>query len=291
MTGGLVMRTEDADGGASRIPTDWWVSSYSIPRMDCPADERLVRLALSGLVQIRKLSFDLTCRQLRVLHEGGSESVLARLETLGLGATIQQSVPIDSAAAQGFGDLADARAEESGTLRLLLAINAILFGVELTAGLLSQSTGLISESLDNFADAAVYGLSLCAVGLSVRMQVRSAHVAGVLQMILAVGALVEVIRRFLFGSEPESIMMIAIACIALVANTCCLLLLSKHREGGAHMKASWIFSANDVLINVGVIAAGGLVAWTGSRYPDLIIGAITGCLVLIGARRILALRG
>ena len=82
-----------------------------------------------------------------------------------------------------------------------------------------------------------------------------------------------------------------IAFVALIANTSCLLLISKHREGGAHMKASWIFSANDVVINLGVITAGALVAWTGSNYPDLIIGTIAGGIVLNGARRILALKG
>ncbi|KXO08147.1 Cobalt-zinc-cadmium resistance protein CzcD [Marinobacter excellens LAMA 842] len=173
----------------------------------------------------------------------------------------------------------------------MLGINALLFVVEMTAGLIARSTGLIGESLDNFADAAVYGLALYAVGHSVKMQVRAAHLAGVLQLILAVGVLVEVVRRFVFGSEPESLVMMAIAFVALIANTSCLLLISKHREGGAHMKASWIFSANDVVINLGVITAGALVAWTGSNYPDLIIGTIAGGIVLNGARRILALKG
>src|SRR5690625_658246 len=139
----------------------------------------------------------------------------------------------------------------SDLLRWLLGINALLFVVEMTAGLIAQSTGLIGESLDNFADAAVYGLALYAVGHSVKRQVRVAHVAGVVQLVLAVGVLVEVVRRFVFGSEPESLVMIAIAFVALIANTACLLMVSKHREGGAHMKASWIFSANDVVINLG----------------------------------------
>ena len=124
-----------------------------------------------------------------------------------------------------------------------------------------------------------------------KRQVRVAHVAGVVQLVLAVGVLVEVVRRFVFGSEPESLVMMAIAFVALIANTSCLLHISKHREGGAHMQASWIFSANDVVINMGVITAGALVAWTGSNYPDLIIGTIAGGIVLNGARRILALKG
>lgn len=165
-----------------------------------------------------------------------------------------------------------------------------MFLVEMTTGIIAQSAGLIADSLDMFADAAVYGLALYAVGHGVRMQVRAARVAGVLQLILAIGVLVEVGRRFVFGSEPESGMMMAIALLALIANTACLLLISRHREGGAHMKASWIFSANDVVINLGVILAGALVAWTGSNYPDLVIGTIVGLIVLSGARRILALK-
>src|SRR5690554_7936999 len=110
----------------------------------------------------------------------------------------------------------------------------------MTAGLIAQSTGLIGESLDNFADAAVYGLALYAVGHSVKMQVRAAHLAGVLQLRLAVGVLVVVVRRFVFGSEPESLVMLAIAFGALLANASCLLLISKRREGRAHRKARGI---------------------------------------------------
>ncbi len=251
----------------------------------------MIRLALNGFEEIRALSFDLSNRRLKVVHDGEVEPITAKLKTLGLGASLQETVAADPETIKAAESSAASATQESGTLRWLLGINALLFVVEMTAGLIAQSTGLIGESLDNFADAAVYGLALYAVGHSVKMQVRAAHLAGVLQLILAVGVLVEVVRRFVFGSEPESLMMMAIASVALIANTGCLLLISKHREGGAHMKASWIFSANDVVINMGVIAAGALVAWTGSNYPDLIIGTIAGIIVLNGARRILALKG
>ena len=84
--------------------------------------------------------------------------------------------------------------------------------------------------------------------------------------------------------------MIGISLLALAANVTCLLLIARHRHGGAHMKASWIFSTNDVLANLGVIAAGALVALTGSRLPDLLIGAAVALLVFVGAVRILRLR-
>jgi Co/Zn/Cd efflux system component len=120
--------------------------------------------------------------------------------------------------------------------------------------------------------------------------VRTAHVAGWLQAALALGALVEVVRRFVSGSDPEPPLMMAVAAVALVANVACLWLVSRHREGGAHMRASVIFSANDVIANAGVIFAGLLVAVTGSRYPDLVVGAVIAAVVLLGARRFLRLR-
>lgn len=265
-----------------------WLSVYAVPKMDCPSEERLIRLALNGLEEIRTLSFDLSNRRLKVVHDGEAEPITAKLTSLGLGASLQETIAADR---ESMGAAGVSSAQESGTLRWLLGINALLFGVEFTAGLIAQSTGLVGESLDNFADAAVYGLALYAVGHSVKRQVRAAHFAGVLQFVLALGTLEEVVRRFVFGSEPESRTMMVIAFVALIANVTCLLLISKHREGGAHMKASWIFSANDVIINGGVIVAGGLVRWTGSAYPDLVIGGIAGAIVLNGARRILALKG
>jgi Co/Zn/Cd efflux system component len=99
-----------------------------------------------------------------------------------------------------------------------------------------------------------------------------------------------VLRRAVFGSEPQSSLMIGVGLIALVANMTCLVLIARKRDRGVHMTASYIFSANDVIANLGVVAAGLLVAWTGSPYPDLVIGSIIGLVVLSGARRILMLR-
>lgn len=280
----------DIDSTAHSEAADNWISSYTVPKMDCPSEERMIRLALSEFEGVRTLTFDLPNRQLEVVHDDKAEPITEKLTTLGLGAVLVKTQAADPETIQAAESSAISNAEESGTLGILLAINAFMFVVELSAGLVAQSAGLIADSLDMLADAAVYGLALYAVGHGAKMQLRAAHVAGVLQMILAIGVLAEVVRRFVFGSEPESMMMMAVAFVALVANVSCLLLISKHREGGAHMKASWIFSANDVLINIGVIAAGALVAWTGANYPDLIIGTIVGLIVLNGARRILALK-
>jgi copper chaperone CopZ len=261
---------------------------FAVPKMDCPSEERMIRMALADVEGVQSLSFDLPRRELAIVHHASVEPILSRLVPLGLGATVAESSPVAVEANASVGSGVD-DAGEAKTLRLLLAINAVMFVFELTLGLWAKSAGLVADSLDMFADAAVYGLALYAVGKAVAMKKRAAHVAGWLQLVLALGALAEVVRRFIVGSEPESGMMMGVALVALVANVACLVLISGKRESGVHMKASYIFSANDVIANIGVIVAGALVAWTGSAYPDLVIGTVIGVVVLNGARRILKL--
>lgn len=262
---------------------------FAVPRMDCPSEERMIRMALEGAAGIAELRFDLQARTLTVLHAGDPAPLLARLQPLGLGAEVASSAAHAGEVAEAPAPAPDAGAE-ARTLRLLLAINAAMFLVEVVAGWLAESTGLIADSLDMLADALVYGLSLWAVGRAARAQLRAAHVSGVLQAALALGVFADVARRLVGGSAPEPPAMIGVSAMALAANVACLLLVARHRHGGAHMKASWIFSTNDVLANLGVVAAGALVAWTGSRLPDLVVGTAVALLVLAGATRILRLR-
>lgn len=178
-------------------------------------------------------------------------------------------------------------AVEKKTLVLLLAINAGMFVVELGVGLIANSMGLIADSLDMLADAGVYTAALLAVGSTMRRKTHAATVSGVLQLTLGIGLAFEIARRAVQGSEPVSVLMIAVSAAALCANTACVFLLRKHREGEIHMRASWIFSTTDVQVNVGVILAGVLVMLTGSALPDLVIGLAIVVIVVRGGIRIL----
>ncbi len=176
---------------------------------------------------------------------------------------------------------------ERGTLWTLLAINALMFFVEAMAGWWSESTGLLADSLDMFADATVYGGALYAIGRSARLHSWAATGSGIVQIMLGVGVMVEVVRRFIYGSDPVSSLMIVVGVFALMANVVCLLLLAKHRKGGVHMRASWIFSTNDVIANMGVILSGVLVMYFGNRFPDLLVGGVISAAVIFGGLRIL----
>ena len=272
----------------SASPSPVLRSVFDVPKMDCPSEERLVRMALDGVEGVAALEFDLAARRLAVVHRGGAEAIAARLEPLGFGARLVGTTLEASAGPPAAAPGADAR--ERRTLRWVLAINAAMFAIELGAGWLAQSTGLIADALDMLADASVYALSLYAVGRAARHKLRAAHASGLLQAVLALGALAEVARRLLAGSAPEAPAMIGVSLLALAANVASLALVSRHRDGGAHMKASVIFSTNDVLANLGVMTAGALVAWTGSRLPDLAVGTAVALLVLSGGVRILRLR-
>ena len=254
--------------------------------MDCPAEEQMIRFHLADLPVVR-LVFDLPGRRLTVDHGGAATDVLQALRPLGYGAELAQTMPLQEAttAPSDAQDAAEAR-----VLKQLLAINAAMFVIEIGAGWWARSAGLLADAMDMFADAAVYGVALYATGRTARRKLAAARLAGFLQLLLALGALAETARHVLQGIEPASLAMIGVSALALAANVACLLLISRHRHAGVHMTASYIFSANDVIANLGVIAAALLVSWTGSPWPDWIIGTIIGLVVLMGAVRILRLR-
>ncbi|MCB1911107.1 MAG: cation transporter [Zoogloeaceae bacterium] len=259
-------------------------SHFEIPGMDCPSEERLIRMQLADCAS--HFDFDLPARRLALWHSGPAEAVLDRLAPLGFGARLLASEAVGAAPTAG----AAAQHAEGRTLVWLLAINALMFLVEGLAGWWAESSGLLADGLDMFADAAVYGAALWAVGRGVGAQFGAARLAGWLQALLAAGLFVQVAWRAVHGAEPLGAAMMAVSVVALAANLACLLLIGRHRHGGAHMRASYIFSANDVLANLGVIIAGALVLWTGSQWPDIVIGTVIGVVVLLGALKILRLQ-
>ncbi|WP_336148500.1 cation transporter [Alteromonas macleodii] len=169
----------------------------------------------------------------------------------------------------------------------LLGINATMFVIEMGIGLLADSTALIADSLDMLADAVVYGVALYAIGKSLLHKANAARISGFFQMALGVLIIIDIVRRSIYGSEPVSGLMMAMGAVALIANVICLVIIRKQRNEEVHMRASWIFSANDVIANLGVIFAGVLVFWLDSRWPDLVIGVIVSCVVLRVAKMIL----
>lgn len=252
--------------------------------MDCSSEESLIRMKLDEFSSIAHLDFDLAERKLTVFHHAGVDEIDQSLQELNLGCKTLSSGPSDDS-------FLPENSRQKKLLWIVLAINFSFFIIEMTTGLLSESMGLVADSLDMLADSFVYGISLFAVGGTLVKKKRIAKVAGYFQIALALLGFTEVLRRF-FNAEklPDFSTMIVISLLALIANGLCLYILQKSKsKDDAHMKASMIFTSNDVIINLGVIVAGILVNWLQSNKPDLIIGTFVFALVIQGALRILKL--
>lgn len=170
---------------------------------------------------------------------------------------------------------------------IALGLNAAMFFIEVTAGLIANSSGLIADGLDMLADASAYAIGLAAVGRTNSFKANAATTSGTLLLILGVGVLVDVLRRAISGEPPEGLIMIGVAAVALAVNATVLQLLKRHRDEGVHLRATWIFTRADVVANIAVIIAGVAVLMSGIRYIDLIAGAGIGLYVVKEALEIL----
>lgn len=253
--------------------------------MDCPSEEQMIRMKLADLTNINSLEFDIPNRQLTVFHSDNYDQIFQRLDNLKFDTSI-----IDSVSADNHEIATDITKQESKLLWQVLAINFFFFALELTTGFIANSMGLVADSLDMLADSIVYGLALFAVGGTMTRKKNIAKFAGYFQLTLAVFGFIEVVRRFVgLEAVPAFQTMIIISILALIGNGLCLYLLQKSKSKEAHMQASMIFTSNDVIVNLGVIVAGGLVYLTNSKYPDLIVGTIVFFIVGQGAFKILKL--
>jgi len=257
-------------------------STYRVSKMDCSSEEQLIRMKLGDMPGIHSLQFDLAERKLEIFHLGDINAANKALHELDLDAelisTFEQDLTPDSSTDDS----------QRKALIIVMVINAGFFFIEIIAGIVAGSMGLLGDSLDMLADSIVYVLSLMAIGRTLIYKKQVAKMSGWLQLILAALGFAEVIRRFLGYTElPIFEVMIIVSAFALVGNALALMVINRAKSDEAHMQASVIFTSNDIIVNLGVITAGILVKITSTVYPDLIIGAILFVIVARGAFRIM----
>lgn len=182
------------------------------------------------------------------------------------------------------------RATENVQRGVLLKVLAINLGQTLIGGAVgwwAMSTAVMGAALDNLADAIVYGISIYAVGRSALHKVRVAQISGWLLIALSIYLGVEVVRRFFGDAAPIGPAMMLMAAINVGLNLVCLRLLRGQKDEGANLKASWIFTNNDALVNLGIVVSGALVMWLESPLPDLVIGLVVVVIAFRGGLEIL----
>jgi len=166
-------------------------------------------------------------------------------------------------------------------LYAVLAVNAVMFGVELMAGLRAGSTALLADSLDMLADALVFGVSLWAVARGAQARAAAGLSNAVLEGLLGLAVLAQVGYHVAVPVSPLGVVMMAVSAVALAANAGCGVLLLGFRHEDINMRAVWLCTRNDALGNAGTIVGGALVLLLGSKWPDLVIG---GAMALLFVR-------
>ncbi|MDO9204713.1 cation diffusion facilitator family transporter [Methylotenera sp.] len=172
------------------------------------------------------------------------------------------------------------RVRQSSTLKVVLCINVVMFLVEIVAGIMSGSTALLSDSLDNLGDAITYSLSLYAIASAPRSKAKIALFKGILILIAGLFVFSQVVYRIIVPIVPIYETMGLISLLALLANGTCLALLWKHHEEDINMSSVWECSRNDVASNISVFVAAGGVWLTHSGWPDILVGLLLALLFL-----------
>ena len=172
-------------------------------------------------------------------------------------------------------------------LWLVIAINAIMFVVEISAGLLAQSQALQADALDFLGDTLTYGISLAVIGSSISVRTNAALFKGFSLLAVGTWVLGSTVYRVFYGGIPAAEIMGWIGFLALVANTASVLLLMSYKDGDANVRSVWLCSRNDAIGNIAVILAALGVWGTASGWPDLIVAGIMASLFLSSATQII----
>lgn len=178
-------------------------------------------------------------------------------------------------------------AQQRRILWIVLILNVAIALGFFGTGAFGDSSALIANGLDNTSDAFVYALSLFAMSRSGRWKRGAANVSGGLLILFAIGILFDAGRRFLEGSDPLGPVMIVMALVAAAVNLACVLLLRRIRNPDVNVRAANTFSLNDFVANLGILVAGGLVAWLGGNWPDLVVGVAVAAIAAWGGVEIL----
>lgn len=172
-------------------------------------------------------------------------------------------------------------------LWIVVALNVCYGLVEIVGGFVAGSQAVKADALDFIGDGLISFLGLMAVGWGLAARARAAQLQGIFLALLGLGVLVNAIYRVFVLNEPEAGLMGVFGAIALVVNVAAAAVLIPHRHGDANVRAVWLFSRNDAMGNLAVVIAAGLVAWTGTAWPDLVVAVGIAGLFLQSAAAIL----
>ena len=165
-------------------------------------------------------------------------------------------------------------------LWIALVVNALMFAIEVAAGLRAGSVSLLADAIDFFGDAANYGLTLAVLGLGIATRARAAMVKAASMLAFGFIVIGKALWSLAYGAAPEPLTMGLVGIVALAANVGVAMLLYSFREGDANMRGVWLCTRNDAIGNVAVVLAALGVFGTGTAWPDLAVATVMAALAI-----------
>jgi len=258
---------------------------YRVTGMDCPSCAVKIEKAARGVPGVEEVKVS-TASQIMTLRMGDPGGRLPEVErvVMGLGYRLDRlDVPKASAGDDDDGlpkDLSHIAPAYRRALWIVVLLNVGYGVIEMAGGFIAGSQALKADALDFLGDGLITLLGLLAIGWSPTWRARSAFIQGLFLGALGVGVLASTAYRVLALNQPEAELMGMFGLIALAVNVAAAAVLIPHRTGDANMRAVWLFSRNDAIGNAAVVTAAGLVWWSGTAWPDLIVAVVIAGLFL-----------
>ncbi|GFO97907.1 cation diffusion facilitator family transporter [groundwater metagenome] len=181
-------------------------------------------------------------------------------------------------------------------LKLAIILTSIIFFMELSGGILSNSLALLSDSAHVFMDVVALVLSYGALKISARpsnssmtfgyhrFEIFAALINGLTIIGIVFFILYEAYGRILDPPEVKGTEVLIIATIGLIVNTWVALKL--HGYSDLNIKSAYLHVIGDALASVAVIAGAIIILLTGENRVDPVLSILIAAMLLYGAFRL-----
>lgn len=258
---------------------------YQVTGMDCASCAAKIEKAARGVEGLTEVKVSIAS-QVMTVEVDDPDSRLPVLENAvtGLGYQIDRIGGLaDADDDDKIPDLSHVTPAYKRALWIVVLLNVGYGIVEIAGSFLAGSQALQADALDFIGDGLISFLGLIAIGWGMAARAKAALLQGLFLAVLGLGVLGSTIYRVFVEHQPESLLMGGFAVVALLVNLLAAGVLIPHRKGDANVRAVWLFSRNDAIGNLAVVIAAGLVAWTASPWPDLVVALIIAALFLHSA--------
>lgn len=255
------------------------IARYRVTGMDCSSCAAKIEKATREVPGVAAVKVSIASGEMNVTV-ADTASPLPNVEKAVTGLGYQLARIDDADDDDRIPDLSHVTPAYKRALWIVVALNAGYGLIEIVGGFLAGSQALKADALDFIGDGLISWLGLMAIGWGLAARAKAAMLQGIFLGLLGLGVLGATIYRVFVLHTPEAELMGAFGAVALVVNVLAAVVLLPHRTGDANVRAVWLFSRNDAIGNVAVVIAAGLVAWTGTAWPDLVVAIVIAGLFL-----------